>query len=358
MMNAQLKFGRDRHQRQVRRSSRRASVARLLVLIVLAAALAAACESDGDKFFIGGGGELLPTDPLPGAATPESTPVATAPADPAVPATHDADPIASLPAEQQPAGELVLLICGPQVADDACVEYADVLELAFAEVAPGPTVHSSNSIEPRPPSVAETRMLWAGDVTFDLSDAARRRLVANTVFPCDGAPTALTLCTNPIGSAGGGAHLAIFMVLDAELEHAATEGGEFYVYAFVFDSDGRAENNYRAGSAFPNDFYDNTDVWYEVTRDGRGWLLSVRQARGGSFAPLESAARAIVYRNTIMLLVPVAEFEVSHPPYRMTSFWHRGDYGMNPPHNWSGVVLPAVGGPLTVPSGAVIRIDE
>ena len=46
--------------------------------------------------------------------------------------------------------------------------------------------------------------------------------------------------------------------------------------------------------------------------------------------------------NVILLVAPASEFGVSNPMYRVTAFSHTGDFGANPPHDWSGDQHPRV----------------
>ena len=59
-----------------------------------------------------------------------------------------------------------------------------------------------------------------------------------------------------------------------------------------------------------------------------------------------SAARVIIRGNAMLLVVPRSEFKVDKPKFRVTSFAHKGDFGIKPPHVWSGDPTPAVDQPL------------
>jgi hypothetical protein len=113
-----------------------------------------------------------------------------------------------------------------------------------------------------------------------------------------------------------------------------------YQYAFVFDSDGNTANNYTTAD---NDFFNDTDKWYVMSyTDAGGWVLTVSTAFDGTIVEVASAARVIIKDNAMTLLVPTSEFAVSDPGYRVTAFCHNGDFGINPPHNWSGDLHPPV----------------
>ena len=44
--------------------------------------------------------------------------------------------------------------------------------------------------------------------------------------------------------------------------------------------------------------------------------------------------------------LPLGAFDDSTSQYRVTSFRHRGDYGLQPPHDWTGDIAPTVDEPL------------
>jgi hypothetical protein len=75
---------------------------------------------------------------------------------------------------------------------------------------------------------------------------------------------------------------------------------------------------------------------------GGGWTMSARDARGGTIMPMSTAARIWIRRNTVTLIAPASELGTTMPPYRVTAFRHTGDYGIDPPHDWSGDVEPTV----------------
>ena len=57
---------------------------------------------------------------------------------------------------------------------------------------------------------------------------------------------------------------------------------------------------------------------------------------------VSTAARAIIKGKAVLLVAPRSEFGVAEPSYRVTAFTHTGDYGANPPHDWSGDQHPRV----------------
>jgi hypothetical protein len=120
-----------------------------------------------------------------------------------------------------------------------------------------------------------------------------------------------------------------------------------YQYGFVFDQDGNQSNNFVPLPRFSNDFFQNTDKWYEVLYTPQsGWRLKVTDARNGGFVQVASAARAVINGNSITLAVPVSEFGVARPSFRLSAFRHTGDFGLNPPHDYSADYVPEPMDPL------------
>ena len=138
-----------------------------------------------------------------------------------------------------------------------------------------------------------------------------------------------------------GEYLLVFAAYGDDIELADTE--RLYQYAVVFDADGDATNNYVPDPAFENDFFRDSDRWYEATYSpSEGWKLTVTDARNNNFTEIASAARIIISENAFVLVVPASEFEVSEPSYRVTAFCHEGDFGLNPGSFWSGDLDPPV----------------
>jgi len=145
----------------------------------------------------------------------------------------------------------------------------------------------------------------------------------------------------------------IAAVFDAVLSDASP--GDYYQYGFPLDADGDTSNNYEASPSYPKDLYDDTDWWLELVRDGSSdtWSLGSTLARYGSTSPRTTASRIIVNGNSAVAIVPSAELESTSPGFRATAFWHTGDYGIDPPHDFNGDIYPAVGMPLLMPDPTV-----
>lgn len=117
-----------------------------------------------------------------------------------------------------------------------------------------------------------------------------------------------------------------------------------YTYAFVFDQDGDPTNNWVPLPQFPNDFFQDTDRWYQLQyTPGMGWWLEVQVAdEAGNITPVASDARVVIDGNTVTAYIPAAEFSDPCPDYRMTSFGHTGDFGLGDPRVWTADVEPVI----------------
>lgn len=164
-------------------------------------------------------------------------------------------------------------------------------------------------------------------------------------FPCGPGPFGLTVCTSSPRDGDPGDYIFISNVLREPFDVA--DAVQQYQFGFVFESDGDPNNNYVPAAQYARDFYRDTDRWYSVEYSpATGWVLEVTDARGGNFRPTPSAARVIIRENVVMLVVPRSEFPDPNPTFRVTSFTHTGDFGFNPPYDWSGDLWPFLDDPL------------
>jgi hypothetical protein len=138
-----------------------------------------------------------------------------------------------------------------------------------------------------------------------------------------------------------GDYFAFAMVLRGDIPE--DDPANFYQYAFVFDADGNTSNNYTPLPQYPADFFKDTDRWYELlyTPTG-GWTTKVSTAHGSTITPSQSNAQVWIAGSVVFLLVPASEFSTATPAYRFTAFRHKGDYGLQPPHDFDGYVDPPV----------------
>lgn len=208
-------------------------------------------------------------------------------------------------------------------------------------------VHSNGTLMTM--SAGNTDIIRAGGAVIDVSgDAADYLFGTNGRYPCGTGMLGHTLCGGMPFPAGP----ARVFVVDYDALLPPPSDGYHYQYGFVFDGDGDASNNYMAPSLYPMDLFDNTDIWYEAKLDATSmlWSFTSTLARNGTLASRQTAARTIINGNSMILLVPGTEFEVAAPGYRVTAFRHRGDFGINAPHDFNGDVYPAVGLALAMPS--------
>ncbi|MBN4047483.1 hypothetical protein JYT71_00595 [Acidimicrobiaceae bacterium AH-315-P05] len=169
------------------------------------------------------------------------------------------------------------------------------------------------------------------------------------LLPCGSGDSGVTLC-------GGGTYDGSYVVAIANFgDLVAADSPLIYQYAWVFDRDNDPGDNYIAGGAFPKDTWDQSDIRYEVTsRDG---VLGLNVTEGPNFTVVDSAARVHVEANQIVALIPDPELGVdpdgSAVPMRVTSFWHRGDFGQGPDEEYNLDVFPVVGEPYWTPNQLV-----
>jgi hypothetical protein len=125
-----------------------------------------------------------------------------------------------------------------------------------------------------------------------------------------------------------------------------------YQYSFVIDSDGNPANNYQPSSVFPHDFWTGGDRIADI-EGGKGtpFALAIYGEANNVRTTPPSGTFGYVYDNIIGVFMPLSEFAVPNPGYRVTAFQHDGAFGFGG-HPWSGAVSPIVGQPLATPSAA------
>ena len=72
-------------------------------------------------------------------------------------------------------------------------------------------------------------------------------------------------------------------------------------------------------------------------------IVILGDARNNNFNAVASGARVIIGENGMVLAVPVGEFSVTNPSYRISAFRHTGDFGLNPPFDYSSNYFPDPG---------------
>jgi hypothetical protein len=193
------------------------------------------------------------------------------------------------------------------------------------------------------------------DPLLELSRAATARLFGSVV-PCGTGPAGLTVCASSRPAPSG---RYVFLIAEFKGDIPLKDEVQIYQYAFVFDADGRANNNFQPSPQFPNDFFAFTDKWYELNYNPQaGWRARVRDVRR-RLAEVPSDARFVIAGRELAIFIPVREFDIGTPTFRATAFCHTGDFGLQG-GPWSGDYFPLVRDPLlpVAMSDSVIVIDQ
>ena len=218
--------------------------------------------------------------------------------------------------------------------------FFDVLGLRIAldgvtlgVIVPGePTVHSAPGIDPVAPE-GETRVRYkTGAMVAPTSAGTTDVWFRNTAFPCGPGQAALTVCPQPGAPVDDGPFVMAAAVVDGPVPLA--DATNHYQYGFAFDADGDPATGYVPPPEFSNDFFSGADRFYSAGYDPeQGWSLNANEP---------TAARILIRNNAVVLLVPATEFTVANPSFRVTTFRHTGDFGLEG-GDWSGDVEPVVG---------------
>jgi len=218
-----------------------------------------------------------------------------------------------------------------------------------------PVLHSAATVPAQTPTQLFIEIVLQGLIEHAIGIPDLERLFGGASIapqgglpqlPCGAGPDGFTVCAETPALLEPGDYLTVWMTTLATIPLADPVNS--YQYGFVFDADGIAANNYVPSASFPNDFFKGTDRWYEVRyAPVDGWSLVVTDARNGVLVTVASGARATIVGGSIVLAVPKSEFAVAHPAYRVTAFCHTGNFGIPPPHVWSGDLSPTVAAGLS-----------
>ena len=193
-------------------------------------------------------------------------------------------------------------------------------------------------------SAGETDVVRAGQLWWTPAVGGQ---TINDVLPCGTDGATHTLCGQRIYD---GTYTVAVAEFAADLPF---ESDKLFQYAIVFDRDGDPGDNYSAGSSFPSDTWDQTDLRYEVTFGGGNYGLNVTE--GPNFASVTSGARIRIDGTVMTAFIPQDELSggPTDPlvPMRVTTFSHLGDFGQNSPFNID--VYPPVGESLWMPPEVV-----
>ena len=130
-------------------------------------------------------------------------------------------------------------------------------------------------------------------------------------------------------------------------------------HAFVFDADGITSNNYVPSSQYPKDFFQGTDKWYQLFyAPADGFSIKVVDARISTSNPVTSGARLIVAGREFAAFIPRAELDGDAPGFRVTTFRHEGDYGLQG-GPWDASYYPPLDEPLMpAAAGDILVLPE
>jgi hypothetical protein len=183
----------------------------------------------------------------------------------------------------------------------------------------GDFVYSIPGIAPGDPA-PDVDILGARAGTVELSDAQAAALSAEPAYAC-GAAAACADDDAPLPA-------GTLFVFDLSLAGAppADAGATDHTYALVLDANGDPADDFAFVAPFEWDFYQGTDRWYELKRDGGDWALSVQRWRNDRAVLAPSAARAVLSGETITWLVPGSELMTPDPGWRATAFRHDGTF--------------------------------
>lgn len=117
---------------------------------------------------------------------------------------------------------------------------------------------------------------------------------------------------------------------------------DYLLIGFGFDSDGVVRNNTTPENS-PDDFHLRIDRWIEATYEpASGWRLEAFANTPDGPLRLATFGRLIIDGPVVALVAPLVEFAVTSPQVRVYLIRHTGDFGREPPHDWSGFVFPSL----------------
>ena len=139
----------------------------------------------------------------------------------------------------------------------------------------------------------------------------------NSYFECGvQAGDVLTICAPDAGLMPEGDELIGIMVLESDIP--LNPGDDIFQYGFVLDSDNDPANNFQYNPPYSLDYFQGTDLWYEVYYHD-GWQLGVSTTKSG-LADIKSNARAAIIKNILVFFIPADEYSADFPSYRFSAF--------------------------------------
>ena len=177
-------------------------------------------------------------------------------------------------------------------------------------------------LDPKDSLEADIAAVFGG--IFDMDQQATKAAMGNTLYECgENVDGMLTVCPGNAGAVSAGEFVVLAMLQEGEIP--LEDPDRYFTYAAVFDSDGDTSNNFEFMPPYDWDLYQGTDRWYELIWDPDfGWQVIVRQL--GENQEAASSARVVIDGRLVVFFIPVSEFAVSRPGYRLTAFVHDGTY--------------------------------
>ena len=196
------------------------------------------------------------------------------------------------------------------------------------------------SIEDVMPGVASNwvDMMYYFGGTVYLTEDAENPIFNDSLFECGQRGQRTVVCPEDVLPMPGGEIVVAVMVLAEPLPEPVRDpdpggnpslqaGENLHTYAFVADSDGDPSNNFQYQSPYNWDYFQDTDLWYQLIGNPSSgtWIAVVGGPRYG--AQTASALRVVIEEDTITFFIPAAEFgDLDLVRYRLSAFQHDGSY--------------------------------
>lgn len=180
-------------------------------------------------------------------------------------------------------------------------------------------------------------MYFLGGTVY-LTEDAENPIYNDSLFECGQTGERTVVCPENVLPMPGGEMVVAVMVLAEPLPEPVRDpdpngnpivqpGEDQHIYAFVADTDGDPSNNFEYQSPYNWDYFQGTDVWYQLVGNPSSgtWIAVVGGPRYGS--QVDSALRVVIERDTITFFIPANEFgDLDLVRYRLSAFQHDGSY--------------------------------
>ncbi|MHC4816662.1 MAG: type II secretion system protein GspD [Planctomycetota bacterium] len=137
----------------------------------------------------------------------------------------------------------------------------------------------------------------------------------------------------------------VFLHAEYEADVPINDSSKNLQYAFVWDRDGDASNNWVGQGIFDQDFFIGSDTWLQLVKlAGSSAQLTMSETDGTSVNTVQSAAAAFVHGNAAVYMLPYSEFSAARnlfPSIRTTAFDNiDGNFGQGNDDGWSADTAP------------------